>query len=262
MLKELEGLEQAVALVREKKPLVLNLTNSVTQDFIANSLLALGASPIMSQDIREIEELTAISGAVNINIGTLDEAFDQRALQACTMAQKYNKPVILDPVGVGASAVRNDLARLVLEFASIVRGNASEIMALHAQSKIQITKGVDSLHQVTDAVQAARTLASPEKKIIAVSGAEDFITDGTQEVYLPYGSPFMPQVTGMGCALTSVIAAFRAAIDDPYKATVYATTYFGMTGQQAEKNAAGPGSFRVNFIDALANPNWNELRNL
>lgn len=249
-----DEMKKSADLVRSESPVVLNITNYVTMDFMANALLAIGASPIMSEDKREIADLMKFTGAVNINIGTLSESFEERANAVCVAAATHRKPIVLDPVGAGASRTRDALANKLLNVAEIVRGNASEILALHGvESK---TKGVDSAHAVQDAVQAAKALSENGKRIIAVSGPEDYITDGTHESRFPYGSSMMPKITGMGCTLTAVIAAFRAVVDDPYKATEHATAYFGLCGQLAEQKSAGPGSFRMNFIDTLHAPDW------
>ena len=253
-------MEASLKILRQTKPLVLNLTNYVTMDFVANNLLALGAAPIMSEDIREIEELVQISSSVNINIGTLTAEFIERAKFACNMAKKYNKPIILDPVGVGASKIRIEAAKKILPFVDILRGNASEIMAVFGLNSKEL--GVESSHKVSDSLEVARELALQQKITVIVSGAEDFICDGKQEQILPFGSNLMPLITGTGCSLTAVIAAFRAIIPDSFEAAKLATSYFGLAGQIAAESAKGPGSFRVAFIDNIHQPNWHRMREL
>ncbi len=242
-------LKNALNHLREKNPLVLNLTNVVTMDFMANAQLAIGASPLMSLATEELEELITIASAVNINIGTLNEAFNQRILKAVQIAKTLNKPVILDPVGAGASKLRTQTAKALLPFCNIIRGNASEILAL--ANITHQTKGVDSTHHTHDAKHAALTLAKTYACVVVVSGAIDYVTDGTQEISLPYGSPLMPRVVGMGCTLTAVIAAFAGAHQPLFNAAHAATLYFGLCGSAAEKKALAPASFQQVFIDTL-----------
>ena len=236
-------LKESLKKLRETKPLVLCLTNYVTMDFMANSLLALGAAPIMSCDDRELEELIQMSHAININMGTLNAEFIDRCKKVT------GKPVILDPVGAGASFIRTKSARELMVSADIIRGNASEIMALLENENK--TLGVESMHQVNDAKISANKLAEMLKCTVVVSGEEDFITDGIQLKSLMFGSPVMPLVTGMGCALTAVIAAFRAVIPNSFEAASLATAYFGMCGSAVHEKINKPGSFRTAFIDEL-----------
>lgn len=235
--------------IKTNKPIILCLTNVVTMDFMANSLLALGAAPIMSCDDRELEELISISNSVNINIGTLDAAFITRCQKAAEIAKRHHKPVILDPVGAGASLIRTQSARELMPFADIIRGNASEIMAL-LDTTIE-SAGVESTRSTFMAKESANTLACKLKNTIAVSGQEDYITDGSRHESLHFGSPIMPLITGMGCTLTAVIAAFRAVVSDSFEAAHLATAYFGLCGNDAEQKTTSPGAFRTAFIDAL-----------
>jgi hydroxyethylthiazole kinase len=256
----IDKIESNLKILRETKPLILNLTNYVTMDFVANSLLALGAAPIMSEDIREMEELIKISGAVYINIGTLTEEFIERAKHSCILAKKYNKPIILDPVGVGASQIRKEAVREILPFIDIIRGNASEIMSVYGLDSKSL--GVESSHKVNDALEAAKKLALQQGITVVVSGAEDFITDGRNEEMLSSGSEIMPLITGMGCSLTAGIAAFRAVNPNSFEAAKSAVAFFGLSGQVVGEFVKGPGSFRVEFIDYLNKPNWNKMEEL
>jgi hydroxyethylthiazole kinase len=239
----------AHAQIKSQKPIVLCLTNTVTMDFMANCLLALGAAPIMSCDDAEFEELINISHAVNINIGTLDTAFITRCETAIDLCKQFQKPIILDPVGAGASNIRTKAARQFMRHADIIRGNASEIMALIDDGVS--TAGVESSQTTNVAKTSALELAAQLNTTVVVSGAEDYITDGKRNVSLLYGSSLMPYVTGMGCALTAVTAAFRAVICDSFEAAQLATAYFGMCGELAASETQLPGSFRTAFIDAL-----------
>lgn len=254
----LHDLEKAVTQLQFKKPLVLCLTNHVTMDFMANCLLSLGAAPIMTQDIRELDELVSICHAVNVNIGTLDMSFMERAHAAVSLAQRYNKPIVLDPVGAGATQIRTTSSRELMKSAAIIRGNASEILALG--DNIHKTLGVESTHQVSDAISSARALASNLECTIVVSGEEDFITNGNHEKHLTFGSSLMPLVTGMGCALTAVIAAFQAITTDSYQAACFGTAYFSLCGSLAETKATTPGSFRSLFLDELYRADFVDMR--
>jgi len=241
-------MNSTLALLKKTKPLVLCLTNYVTMDFMANSLLALGAAPIMSCANEEFSELIYLSHALYINIGTLDKAFIDKALIAAHLAKTMGKPVVLDPVGVGASPFRTENARKLMPYATIIRGNASEIMGLlDDEAK---TRGVDSASSTEVAKNHAVTLAKQLNCTVVISGEQDCITDGHEILLLNVGSPLMPLITGMGCSLTAVIAAF-CAITSPYIAASLATLYFGLCGNMAETVTDKPGSFRAAFIDAL-----------
>lgn len=235
--------------IQNNKPIILCLTNAVTMDFMANSLLALGAAPIMSCDDRELEELITIAHAVNLNIGTLDPAFISRCRLAAEIARHQTKPIILDPVGVGASLIRTQCARDLMPFADIIRGNASEILALMGVTAD--TAGVESTQSTAMAKNSADSLARQLKNTIIVSGEEDYISDGIRQESLQVGSPLMTLITGMGCTLTAVVAAFRAVVPDSFEAARLATAYFGLCGNTAEQTALRPGTFRTAFIDAL-----------
>lgn len=253
----LTKLKNALTSLQNTQPLVLNLTNLVTMDFMANAQLAIGASPLMSVSDDELEELIAVSHAVNINIGTLDAPFIKRCQKAAKLAKQYNKPVVLDPVGAGASRQRTTAALSLLPDCTIVRGNASEILALN--NIAHQTKGVDSTHTTEDAKQAAIDLAKAYHLIVVVSGATDFITDKSINASFSYGSPLMPRVVGMGCTLTAVIAAFAGSLRDHYQAAMTATLYFSLCGSIAAKTTEGPASFQLAFIDTLFNASEAEL---
>lgn len=245
----LTKLKNALTSLQSTQPLVLNLTNLVTMDFMANAQLAIGASPLMSVSDNELEELIAVSHAVNINIGTLDTPFIERCVKAAKLAKKYDKPVVLDPVGAGASRQRTEAALRILPDCTILRGNASEILALC--NITHQTKGVDSTHSTEEAKQAATHLAKAYNIVVVVSGATDYITDKNLSISFSYGSPLMPRVVGMGCTLTAVIAAFAGSMQDPYQAAMAATLYFSLCGNIAAKAAQAPASFQQAFIDAL-----------
>lgn len=253
----LDELKKALTTLQTKKPLILNLTNVVTMDFMANAQLAIGASPLMSLADEELNELITIADAINMNIGTLDQAFIARCLKAAEIAKKQQKPLILDPVGAGASRLRTETALKLLPYCTVLRGNASEILAL--ANITHQTKGVDSTHSTDDAKTAAKTLAKQFQCTVVVSGAIDFITDGHTDINLAYGSSLMPRVVGMGCTLTAIIAAFVGSMTSAFKAASAATLYFTLCGTLAEKQAKTPAHFQQVFIDAIYETNLTQL---
>lgn len=253
-------IESTLRRLHDARPLILCLTNFVTMDFVANCLLAVGASPVMSVDAAEFEELVQMSQAVYINLGTLDKAFISRAHQLVELANRYGKPVILDPVGAGASVLRSQTARDLMVYADIIRGNASEIMSLAGDSRQ--TRGVDATQSVNHAKDAALFLADLTHAAVVVSGALDFIVRGKQQASLNYGSHLMPLVTGMGCALTAVIAAFRAVESDSFEASLQAAAWFSLCGSLSALKTDRPGSFRATFIDYLYAADFEAIRNI
>lgn len=256
----IDKIENALQILRKKKPVVLCLTNSVTQDFVANALLSLGASPIMSIYEDELDELIQISSSVYINIGTLDDAFINSAHKAIEIGHLYNKPITIDPVASGASKARTELARNFIKSAQIIRGNATEILSMLQNN--QGSKGVESIHQISDAKESAIELALNTRATVIVSGASDFITDGVNSTYVDFGAQTMQLITGMGCALTAVCSAFSAVIPDSFEAGVLATHYFALCGETTSESCAQPGAFKAAFLDQLYNPDFNKMRKL
>lgn len=247
--KLFQDLQQAIIEIRHIKPLILCLTNFVTMDFMANSLLALGAAPIMSVDHDELEELIKISHAINLNIGTYDQAFIERANTASELAQRHQKLMVLDPVGAGATTTRTVLSKALMQKATIIRGNASEILALQAET--QATHGVEATHPTIAAIDSAKSIAKSHACVVIISGRQDIVIDQNREERFLYGSSLMPLVTGMGCILTAIVAAFQAVIPDSYQAARLATVYMGLCGGLAARKTNAPGSFRTLFIDEL-----------
>lgn len=254
----LKKIQDCLLRLRTTKPIILNVTNYVTMDLIANSLLAIGAAPIMSEASEELEELLAISHSLNLNIGTLNESFLIIAHTAIQAATSQKKPIILDPVGSGATHLRTKTAREFLPHAAIVRGNSSELMSLY-DPEIK-TRGVESANSSEQAISIAKTLSTQHNIVVAISGATDIIVRHNKTEKLSFGSPIMQSVTGMGCALTAVIAAFHAVEPDPFEAALLGTAYFGLCGEQAAQVSCAPGSFRTAFIDSLYALNWNNVK--
>jgi hydroxyethylthiazole kinase len=254
-----ERVLRALDAVRRQRPLVHNITNYVVMNTTANTLLALGASPIMAHAREEVEEVVAVAGALVLNIGTLSAAWIESMRAAGLAARARGVPVVLDPVGAGATKLRTRTAGQLLNEVrpTIVRGNASEILALAGAGGGG--KGVDSVHGVTEARQAAVDLARSSGTVVAVTGAEDFVTDGRYAARVSNGDPWMARITGSGCAATAVTGAF-AAVADPFSAAVSALVVFGLAGELAAKDCPGPGTFQVRLLDALASVSADHVR--
>ncbi|MFX0545293.1 hydroxyethylthiazole kinase [Roseovarius sp. S1116L3] len=238
-----------LAQMRARAPLVQNITNYVAMNVMANIMLAAGCSPAMAHDEGEAAEFAGLADALSINIGTLDPAWVRSMEAAAGVMGAAGKPWVLDPVAVGATALRRDAgARLLALKPSIIRGNASEIIALAGSAAAG--KGADSADAVSDAEDAARALARQTGGVVAVTGEVDFVTDGEAAWRVAGGHALMPRITVMGCSLTGIVAAF--AVDQPaLPATVAALAYYAVAGDIAGEKAAGPASFQTAFIDAL-----------
>lgn len=238
----------ALHAVREQKPLVVNITNYVVMNNTANALLAIGASPIMAHSREEMAEMMSFSGALVINIGTLDSVWIPRMVAAVEHANHHDKMVVLDPVGCGASALRTQTSRQIAKAANklIIRGNASEIIALAGEQGS--SKGVDAMDSSDAAVGAAQYLAKTYQCNVVVSGETDFIITADRQIKLNNGHAMMPLVTGMGCSLSALTGAFAAVGEETGLA---ATAVFGVAGEIAAEQSKGPGSLQLNVLDAL-----------
>ncbi len=240
-----------LARLRAASPLVHNVTNYVAMDVTANALLAVGASPLMAHAPEEVEEIVAIASAVAINIGTLEPAWVEAMEMAAERAVALGKPWVLDPVGVGATPYRNQVAGDLSGMRpTVVRGNASEIMALAGVAGAA-TKGVDSTRDSSDATDAAERLARTLGCVVAVTGAVDYVTDGTRTVAIANGHPLMTRITALGCSTTALVAACLAVTPDAVDATAHALAIMGVAGEMAAEGAPGPGTLRLRLMDAL-----------
>ncbi len=238
----------ALHAVREQKPLVVNITNYVVMNNTANALLAIGASPIMAHSREEMAEMMSFSGALVINIGTLDSLWIPRMMVAVEQANNHNKVVVLDPVGCGASKLRTQTSRQIADAANklIIRGNASEIIALAGEQGT--SKGVDSTDSSEAAVGAAQYLAKTYQCNVVVSGETDFIITADRQIKLNNGHVMMTYVTGMGCTLSALTGAFAAVGEETGLA---AAAVLGVAGEIAAEQSKGPGSLQLNLLDAL-----------
>ncbi len=267
-----------VCAVREGQPLVHNVTNLVVMQFSANMLLALGASPVMAHAEEEVEDMAALAGALVLNIGTLSAPWLRAMHLAARSARAHGRPVVLDPVGAGATRYRDHALTELLEDASpdVVRGNASEIMSVAGLAPG--TRGVDSLAGSDEAVPAALRLAARTRGVVCISGARDHVVDAQgRHAVLSNGHPWMARVTGVGCSASALVGAFAAVQPDRWRATVTAMAYLGVAGEWAgcewagSEQGAGPvaegatehplggragvpaglGSFQVALLDAV-----------
>lgn len=228
------------------------MTNKVVIGFTANVLLAAGAAPAMVEDAEEAAEFAAAADALLINVGTLSRDQAKAMAAAAESARAAGTPWVLDPVAVGGLRFRTSVAvDLLAAEPTVIRGNASEILSL-AGADGAAGRGVESLAESADAVDAARTLASAHHCVVAVSGVVDYVTDGQTVYAVPGGDPLMTKVTGVGCALGALIAAYCAVADSPVRAAVSASAVLANAGSAAAKTASGPGSFAVQLLDALA----------
>ncbi|KAJ0810557.1 putative hydroxyethylthiazole kinase [Helianthus annuus] len=238
--------------LRQQSPLIQCITNLVSMDIMANTLLAAGASPAMVHSLLEIPDFTPHTQAVVINVGTLTPDWLPAMKAAAGVANQLGKPWVLDPAAVGASGFRLKACLELIELKpTVVRGNGSEIIAL-SMASLGSTKGADSLHESSDAVEAAKSLAKSSGSIVAISGSVDFVTDGQRVVGAHNGVPMMQKITATGCAVTALIAAFVATgPTHAFEATASALSVFGLAGEIGMGLAKGPASLRMHLIDSL-----------
>ncbi|MCA8878694.1 MAG: hydroxyethylthiazole kinase [Rhodobacteraceae bacterium] len=240
----------SLAAMRTAAPLVHCITNYVAMNYAANVLLAAGASPAMVHTPEEAGDFAAIAAALTVNIGTLSPHWVEGMSRAIAGARAAGRPWVLDPVAHFATPYRQEVTRrLVAEAPTVIRGNASEILALGGEGSAG--KGVDAGDPVEAAEAAARRLAHETGAVVAVTGEVDFVTDGDRGARIAGGSPLMPLVTATGCALTALTGAFLATGPDPFRATAAALAMFAAAGDRAGHAAQGPGSFAPAFLDAL-----------
>ncbi len=255
----IQNLQRDFDLVRQQSPLIHNITNFVVMNNTANALLAIGASPVMAHAIEEVEEMVQIASALVINIGTLNADWVESMITAGKAAKQKGIPIVLDPVGAGATSYRTKVCKQLLETVkpSIIRGNASEIMAL-VNDAIS-TKGVDSRDSSDSALQSAKQLATETGAVVVISGPTDYITNGKETEVVTNGSPLMAPVTGMGCTATVITAAFAAINTNYLEAATHAMAVMSIAGEIAAAKASGNGSMQLLFLDELCNFNTEVL---
>ena len=257
VIEEREALSDVFRKFRETTPLVHCITNYVAMNISANVLLAAGGSPAMIHAPEETADFARIASALTINIGTLSPPWVEGMKKAITAARNADVPWVFDPVGHFATPYRAAVAQDILKMGpTILRGNASEIMALAGLSSE--AKGVDSSDPVGDAEAAALSLATAHNSVVVITGETDFVTDGNRIARVKGGSDLMPQITAMGCSLTCLMGGF-AAVAPALAAAVGALELFAEAGLVASQTARGPGTFQPLFLDALASTSPEKL---
>ncbi|HCL89991.1 MAG TPA: hydroxyethylthiazole kinase [Candidatus Atribacteria bacterium] len=241
--------------IRQERPLIHNITNMVAMNDSANIILAIGGLPVMAHAQAEVREMVRVAGALVLNIGTLTSEQIDSMIAAGEEANNLKKPVVLDPVGAGATHLRTESALRLQERVKldIVRGNHAEISIL-AGLKGNI-KGVESVGSGKNAVEVARSLARKHNQVVIITGKQDIVTDGKTVIEINNGSPMLGTITATGCMVTSLIATFAAVCDDYIMASTGALVCFGLAGERAAVKAQGPGSFKVNLFDEVYNLN-------
>jgi len=244
--------------VREQNPLILQITNAVTITDCANMTICFGASPVMSDDSRDAAELAGVAHAIVLNLGTISDAQMEVMRSAAVAAEKRHIPIVLDPVGAGATSVRNRAVFSLLdEFPiSVIKGNAGEILALSGDSgKVY---GVDSIS--ADATAASVKLAKEYECVVAATGKVDKITDGTRVVSVVNGVSSLGKISGTGCMLTPCCAAACSVTDDYVAGCTVAMAVFGIAGEFANKESKGYGTFKSSLFDAVSTVSSDDFR--
>lgn len=239
--------------VRQHRPLIHHITNFVVMNDTANITLHVGGLPVMAHAREEVAEMVAAAGALVLNPGTLTPDWVESMLIAGKRANELGVPIVLDPVGAGATTLRTESNRRLLETLKIavVRGNSGEIGALTGMGGV--VKGVEAIVEVENPIEAAKTLAQRYGTVVAITGPRDIVTDGKRVFGVDNGHPMLKTLTGTGCSATTMIAAFVAVEPDHTIATVAALACFGLAAELAAAGARGPGSFKVALYDAIYN---------
>jgi hydroxyethylthiazole kinase len=241
-----------LALIRERRPLVHNITNYVVMNETANAILALGALPVMAHAREEVAEMVGLAGALVLNIGTLSPDWVESMLLAGAAANERGVPVVLDPVGAGATSYRTETAKRILDAVdvAVLRGNAGEVATLVGiEAEV---RGVESVGAGDDAAGLARAAARTLGVVASVTGPVDHVSDGDRAASIANGHPLLASITGTGCMSTALTGCFLAAHEDRFEAAAEALVAFGVAGEDAAVGANGPGSFHVALYDALA----------
>lgn len=242
---------RGLAAIRSARPLIHNITNFVVMNETANAILCLGALPVMAHAAAEVAEMARISGALVLNIGTLTPELVDTMVLAGKAANDAGVPVVLDPVGAGATGLRTESARRILAEVdvAIVCGNAGEVAVLAGGSAE--VRGVESIGEY-DVAGAGAALAREAGCVVATTGAIDHVTDGEAALLVENGHPLLGAITGSGCTATTMIASFAAVCADPLSAAAEGLAVYGLAAEHAAKCAGGPGTFRALLFDALA----------
>jgi hydroxyethylthiazole kinase len=244
---------QTLRVLRERRPLVHQITNYVVMNETANATLALGALPVMAHALEEVEEMVGLAGALVLNIGTLSPQWVEAMIAAGKAANADGIPVVLDPVGAGATRYRTETTRRILSEVgvTVLRGNQGEVATLvGAEAEV---RGVESIGAAGDAADLARTAARNLGLIASVTGVVDHVSDGTRVLAVANGHELLATVTGTGCMSSAMTGCFLAAKrDESLEAAAEALAAFGVAAEDAARDARGPGTFHANLYDALA----------
>jgi hydroxyethylthiazole kinase len=243
-----------LAAIRERKPLIHQITNYVVMNETANATLALGALPVMAHAKEEVEEMASVAGALVLNIGTLSEHWIEAMLLAAKAANRTGAPVVLDPVGAGATSLRTATAKQILAETdvAVVRGNPAEVATL-AGREAEI-RGVESIGVDDSGGELAQTAAQTLGCVAAVTGPVDHVSDGERVVSVSNGHELLGTVSGTGCMSTAITGCFLAVRSEaPLEAAAEALVAFGVAGEDAAAGAKGPGTFHAQLYDALYN---------
>jgi hydroxyethylthiazole kinase len=239
--------------LRERKPLVHQITNYVVMNETANATLALGALPVMAHAREEVEEMVGLAGALVLNIGTLSPHWVEAMIAAGKAAGAAGTPVVLDPVGAGATRYRTDTTKRILDEVdvTVLRGNQGEVATLVGVDAE--VRGVESIAVADDAAELARLAGRNLGLVASVTGPVDHVSDGERMLAVANGHELLARVTGTGCMSTALTGCFLAAKrDEPVEAAAEALAAFGVAAEDAARGAHGPGTFHVNLYDALA----------
>ncbi|KAF4676645.1 hypothetical protein FOL47_005798 [Perkinsus chesapeaki] len=247
-----------------QSPLTQCITNYVSMNFMANSLLAAGASPAMVHAQEEAPQFLEVASALNVNIGTLSSYWADSMRLCAKKAAEIGKPWVLDPVAAGATSFRTGVATELLRYKpTVLRGNGGEILALAGETGA--VKGVDSKVTSDAALDAAKEIAKKFNTVVCISGSTDFVTDGNRVVEICHDVPMLPMITATGCTLSALMTAFCAVASDPFDAAVAACAGWSLAAQEASITAQGPGSISVellNILPRLRDPTWPSWKRL
>jgi hydroxyethylthiazole kinase len=238
--------------IRQQRPLIHQITNYVVMNETANATLALGALPVMAHAPEEVEEMVSAAGALVLNIGTLSAHWIEAMLMAGLAANKLGVPVVLDPVGAGATRFRSETAKRILGEVdvAVLRGNPGEVATLVGGASEM--RGVESIGAWADPADLARQAARALSVVVSMTGPLDHVSDGVRNSVISNGHPMLATITGTGCIASAMTGSFLAVSDSHFDAAVEALVALGVAGEDAARDAKGPGTFHVNLYDALA----------
>lgn len=254
-------IEKDISAIQKEKPLIHHITNQVVMNDTANIVLGLGAAPVMAHAKEEVEEMTTISGSLILNIGTPTPNLIESMIKAGKKANKTETPVLLDPVGAGATNLRTKSAKKILNEVNIdiLKGNPGEISAIAGVTgKV---KGVESkVDSKKDTIKKAEELAKKHDLTVVVTGEKDTVTDGEKTKRIENGDELLGRITGAGCMLGSVIASFNSINEDSFSAAIEGTLVYTVSAEIAANNCYGPGTFRKNLLDEIYNISWEDIK--